>query len=265
MFRANEKGTRTSMVRTTPVPYQQNQERGQSHQLNYHIIGECFQVFLSNITATFFGWEESNDHGSIYPLEGTLIPSKVDQDSEHTSATGHLAYPKSLQHLQRYLYTHLPGTFYVNTLTSVHFFSIVTADSRRSRDQRRSRRELRVCPAVSRRHLDRFIWLYEDTVWVHDADIEREISVDPSVDDKEQPTGGQDELWAVDRHDTTTQEIAIMDAVASPSTSAGPSIKTETTVTPSISTSTGAGATTQPKSPIPAKPDMSIHLAPDQD
>lgn len=102
-------------------------------------------------------------------------------------------------------------------------------------------------------------------MWVHDADIEREISVDPSVDDKEQPTGGQDELWAVDRHDTTTQEIAIMDAVASTSTFAGPSIKTETTVTPSISTSTGAGATTQPKCPIPAKPDMSIHLAPDKD
>ncbi|KAL0467888.1 hypothetical protein QR685DRAFT_608070 [Neurospora intermedia] len=137
--------------------------------------------------------------------------------------------------------------------------------SRQSRDQRRTRRQLRVCPAVSRRHLDRFVWLYEDTVWVHDADIEREISVDPSVDEEEQPAGSQDELWAVDRHDSTAQDIAFLDAVASTSTSAGPSIKTETTITPSISTSIGAGATTQAKSIVPAKPDMSIHLAPDKD
>ncbi|KAK3486605.1 uncharacterized protein B0T23DRAFT_399007 [Neurospora hispaniola] len=281
MFRANEKGTRTSMVHTTPVPYQQNQELGQSHQLDYHIIVTRYagRINTGNENAELCAVSKPDaDLNNIFqnrnllwmgrkqrpwkysPLEGTLIPSKVDR-----------------------------GTLYVNTLTSVHFFSIITADSslqksplaidhmdapthvhgwhrnsRRSRDQRRTRRELRVCPAVSRRHLDRFIWLYEDTVWVHDADIEREILVDPGADEEEQPTV-QDELWAMERHDPTAQEIAIMDTVSSTSTSAEPGTKTETTTTPSILTWTRVGSTTQPKSLIPAKPDMSIHLTPNKD
>ncbi|KAJ4403185.1 hypothetical protein N0V85_005152 [Neurospora sp. IMI 360204] len=117
-------------------------------------------------------------------------------------------------------------------------------NNHRSRDRRRTRRELRACPAVTRRHLDLFVALYEDTVWVNEADIEREIASDTGRDDNstqgEQPTNKSDELWRREWPSTTTQGKA------------------------STSTSTGTGATTQPKSIISADNDMSGHLTQEQ-
>lgn len=108
--------------------------------------------------------------------------------------------------------------------------------NRRSRDSRRSRRELRACPQTTRRRLDLFNALYEDTEWVHDQDIEQELASDANVDShltrNEQLTAlGDDEFWETTRRrneEQTARQNAMTDAAASSLTSAVPGVPAET-------------------------------------
>lgn len=81
------------------------------------------------------------------------------------------------------------------------------------------------------------------------AEIEQGIASDTGTDEHsthdEQPTG-QVKLWTTERREATSQEKAIMDAVAS------------------TSTSTGASTTTQTKPVISSDSDTSGHLTRDQ-